>query len=113
MFSNPLQNMLSQGISCPEFNGTCEGWDAWITRLLDFKRTFCSMGVESDQVVAKVLMMKLDLATRTKLEMREEEGEVLTYAALMEDLEVDFGSNTRGLRRKAWFGVKLILQGGT
>ena len=35
----------------------------------DFKRTFCSMGVESDQVVAKVLMMKVNLATRTKEEM--------------------------------------------
>ena len=76
--------MLAQGISCPEFNGTCEGWDAWIRRWLDFKRTFCSPGVESDQVVAKVLIMKVDLATRMKLEMLEEEGEVLTYAALME-----------------------------
>ena len=63
-------------------------------------------------MVAKVLMMKVDLATRTKWEMREEEGEVLTYAALMEDLEVDFGSNTRGLRRKAWLGLKLVLQWG-
>ena len=41
-----------------------------------------------------------------------EESEVLTYAALMEDLEVDFGSNRRGLRRKAWLGLKLVLQGG-
>ena len=69
------------------------------------------MGIESDQVLAKVLMMKVDLATRTKWEMREEEGEVLTYAALMEDLEVDFGSNTRGLRRKAWLGPNLVLDG--
>ena len=69
MFSTPLQNMLAQGDSCPEFNGTCEGWYAWIRRWLDFKRTFCSMGVESDQVVAKVLMMKVNLATRTKEEM--------------------------------------------
>ena len=57
-------------------------------------------------------MMKVDLATRTKWEMREEEGEVLTDAALMEDLEVDFASNTRGLRRKACLGLKLVLQGG-
>ena len=113
MFSTPLQNMFAQGGSCPEFNGTCEGWDAWIERWLDFKRTFCSMGVDSDQVVAKVLMVKVDLATRTKWEMREEDGEVLTYAALMEDLEVDFGSNTRGLGGRRGWGSSWFCKGGT
>ena len=46
MLLNSLRKLLAQGISCPEFNGTCEGWDAWIRRWLDFRLTFCSMGVE-------------------------------------------------------------------
>ena len=44
--------------------------------------------------------------------MRKEEGEVLTYAALMEDLEVDLGSNTRGLRGSCVFGTEVRFAGG-
>jgi len=31
---------------------------------------------------------------------------------MMEDLQVRFGANTRGLRRKAWDDMKLALRGG-
>ena len=37
-------------------------------------RTFCFMGAESEQVMSKVLMMKVDKATRVRWSMREEEG---------------------------------------
>ena len=75
-------------------------------------RTFCSMGAESEQVMSKVLMMKVDKATRVRWSMREEEGEVLTYAGMMEDLEVSFGANTRGSKRRLWDALKLTLQRG-
>ena len=41
--------------------------------------TFCSMAAESEQVMSKVLMMKVDQATRVRSLVREEQGEVLTY----------------------------------
>ena len=112
MFSTPLQNLLTQNVSCPEFSGDSEQWDSWLRRWKEFMRTFCSMGTESEQVMSKVLMMKVDKATRVRWSMREEEGEVLTYAGMMEDLEVSFGANTRGSKRRLWDALKLTLQGG-
>ena len=75
-------------------------------------RTFWSMAAESEQVMSKVLMMKVDKATRVRWSMREEEGEVLTYRGMMEDLEVSFGANTRGSKRRLWDALKLTLQEG-
>ena len=63
--------------------------------------------------MSKVLMMKVDKATRVRWSMREEEGEILTYAGLMEDLEVGFGANTRCSKRRLWDALKLTLQGLT
>ena len=96
MFSTPLQSLLTQNISCPEFSGDSEHWDSWLRRWKEFMRIFCCMGAASEQVMSKVLMVKVDKATRVRWSMREEEGEVLTYAGMMEDLEVSFGANTRG-----------------
>ena len=58
------------------------------------------MGAKSKQEKSKVLMMKVDQSTRVRWLMREEEGEVLTYMGMMEDLEVSFGANTRGSKRR-------------
>ena len=70
------------------------------------------MGAESEQVMSKVLMMKVDQATRVRWLMRQEEGEVLTYSGMMEDLGVSFGANTRGSKRWLWDALKLTLQLG-
>ena len=63
--------------------------------------------------MSKVLMMKVEKARRVRWSMRDEEGEVLTYAGEMEDLEVSFGANTRGSKRRLWDALKLTLQRGT
>ena len=96
MFSTPLQNLLTQNVSCPEFSGDSEQWHSWLRRWKEFMRTFCSMGAESEQVMSKVLMMKVDQATPVRWLMREEESEVLTYMGMMEDLEVSLG-RTQGV----------------
>ena len=69
-------------------------------------QTFCSIATDSEQVISNVLMMKVEKATRVRWLMRE----VLTYVGMMEDLEVNFGANSRGSKRRLWDSLKLTLQ---